>query len=136
MEPAGEASLARFAEERILRFRKGDLIPEGKCLCLFSSLAICLRAGLGLGSDKTVELSALSASVLLRPTPVSMAGGLGLRRNLGILSMMGDDMVGNGDRDGRRHGRGVGGGTRETLREGVRRMIGQRWRDRGGGKLG
>lgn len=76
-ELAGELSRARFPDVRSLKLRKGDF---GKgCFLGFPSVA---ETGAVL-----VLLKLSFVSVLVRSTWVSIVGGLGLRRSLGILSI-------------------------------------------------
>lgn len=86
-ESAGELSLARLAEGRIRR--KGDFFLP--VLPLNQSL---LERRLRLGDRRFSAMAVLllrllsEVSVLVRSTVVSMVGGLGFRRNLGILSIV------------------------------------------------
>ena len=114
-ESAGELSLARFAEGLSLRLLNGDFLPDG-FVCSFCSqlffprlsaglpvlLGLALREVVGRGDASAIctgtpapaptalLLSALSVvSLLVRSTLVSIAGGFGLRRSLGSLSIVG-----------------------------------------------
>ncbi|GAO18614.1 hypothetical protein UVI_02062070 [Ustilaginoidea virens] len=72
---AGDCVLARLAVTRSLRFRRGDLIVVG--------------LGCGARQAATSAVMVLSpASLLVRWTDVSMAGGFGFLRRLGSLSIL------------------------------------------------